>query len=573
MLSALAYLAGRSTRNRLSSQLRRLRSPRYLIAIILGLLYLYAIVEQQRAARGTESGPTAWVELAAALGALGAVIWAWLIGSERRALAFSPADVTFLFAGPVTRRSLVAYKLLRSQLAVLVSVVLWTVLLSHERFGASLWLRALSLWVLITTLSLHRLGASFVRSAFREYGTTALWRRIVPATAAIAGIGIVGWSLWRAAPDLTAAARAGGIDAIFGVLTAVTNQPPLGWVLVPFRIIVRPLTAPTPAAWVHAIGPAVAMLVAHAIWVIRSDTAFEEVAAEYSLARLRRQSPEERARSVMARSRRRALPNPLRLRPVGWPAGAIVWKNVVSVVRVRPLRGLVITGLAAAVGTVLLSFGGSTPIAEIIGSLALIWTVVMFLVGPQWIRNDFRDDLPSFDLLRSYPVRSESLVAAEVAGSTLVLTVVQLALLGLAYLAFLGSPNAPLTLAERTLALAAALVYLPPINYASMLIQNAGSILFPSWVRAGPERAGGVEALGQNMLLIVAHAGALALVLAGPAIAATGVYYLLRPVLGGWAELGRAATGVSLLVIEMSLLVRWLGGVLDRTDPTFGTAG
>jgi hypothetical protein len=573
MLSALTYLALRSTWNRLSYQLRRLRSPRYLIAIILGLLYLYAIVEQQHAARGDESNPVAWVELAAALGALGVVIWAWLIGSERRALSFSPADVTFLFAGPVTRRNLIAYKLLRSQLTVLFTVVLWTVLLSRERFGASPWLRSLSLWVLLTTLSLHRLGASFVRSAFKEYGSMSLRRRVLPSLAAIVGIGIVAASLWRAAPDLTAAARNGGIEAIFGVLTAVAIQPPMAWVLVPFRIIVRPLTAPTPAAWLHTIGPAIAVLVAHAIWVIRSDAAFEEVAAEHSMARLRRRSPEQRARSARARSRRRALPKALRLQPVGWPAGGIVWKNIVSVVRARPIRALVITGLAAALGTALLSLGGSTPIAEIIGSLALIWTVVMFLVGPQWVRNDFRDDLPSFDLLRSYPVRSDSLVAAEVAGSTLVLTVVQLALLGFAYLAFLGSPGAPLTLTERTLALVAALVYLPPINYASMLIQNAGSILFPAWVRGGPERAGGVEALGQNMLLIVAHVGALAVVLAGPALAATAVYYLLRPVLGGWAELGRAVTGVSLLVVEASFIVRWLGGVLDRTDSAFGTGG
>ncbi len=572
MLPALAYLAVRSAWNRISYQLRRLRSPRYLLAILLGLLYLYAIVEQQHTARGDSTNPVDWIELAAALGALAAVIWAWLIGSERRALAFSPADVTFLFAGPVTRRSLVAYKLLRSQLAVLFSVVLWTVLLSRERFGASPWLRALSLWVLLTTLSLHRLGASFVRSGFREYGSTSVRRRIFPALAAIAGIGIVAWSLWRAAPALTTAARGGGIEAIFGVMTAVALQPPLAWLLVPFRILVRPLTAPTPAAWLHAIGPAVGLLLAHAIWVVRSDSAFEEVAAEHSLARLRRQSPEERARHARTRSRRRALPTVLRLQPVGWPAGAIVWKNVVSVVRVRPLRGLAITGVAAGLGAALLSLGGGAPIAEIIGSLALIWTLVMFLVGPQWVRNDFRDDLPSFDLLRSYPVRSESLVAAEVTGSTLVLTAVQLALLGLAYLAFLGNPDTPLTLMERTLGLVAAVVYLPPINYASMLIQNAGSILFPAWVRTGPERPGGVEALGQNMLLIAVHAGALALVLAGPAIAATGVYYLLRPVLGGWAELGRAATGVSLLVMEASLLVRWLGGVLDRTDPT-GTSG
>jgi hypothetical protein len=52
--------------------------------------------------------------------------------------------------------------------------------------------------------------------------------------------------------------------------------------------------------------------------------------------------------------------------------------------------------------------------------------------GPQWIRNDLRGDLLKLDLLRSYPLRGASLVAAETASSALILTGLQLGLLVIA---------------------------------------------------------------------------------------------------------------------------------------------
>ena len=571
MIGALAYLAGRSARNRLARQLRRLRTPRYFIAIVLGLLYLWAIVEQQRAARsGADPSSAGWVELLAALGVAGAAAWAWVFGSERRVLAFSPADVTFLFAGPVTRRGLVSYKLVRAQLAVLFNVVVWTLLLSREAFGASAWLRAASLWVLLTTLSLHRLGASFVRSGLKQHGSTGLRRGVVPLLAAGSGIAVLGWALWSEASGLTAALRDGDAEAFLAVLTAVGLQPPLKWLVVPFQLMVRPLTAPTVDAWAHAIGPAMGILALHFLWVIRSDAAFEESAIEHTMARALREMPEKRTRKAPARVARRQV---LRLRPTGWPAGAILWKNLVSVGRVRPVRGLVITGLAAGAALALLSFGSGTSAAETIGSLALIWAVLMLFVGPQWIRNDLRADLPSFDLLRSYPVRGRSVIAAEVAGSALVLTAIQLGLLAIAYLAFMGNNRMLLTLEERSLVLLAAAVYLPPVNYLAMLIQNGGALLFPAWVRSGPERAGGVEELGQNMVLIVAHAGLLTMLIAVPMAAAGGIFFVLRPAIGGWAEIPGGAVAVSILVFEARVIVGWLGRVLEGTDPTAVAAG
>src|ERR1044072_1615638 len=106
MNGASAYLVLRSLRNRLLRQVARLRSPRYLVALVLGLAYLALIVGQQHASPAPPSPSTSrWAELMLAVGVMLAVAWAGVIGSERRALAFSPAEVTFLFAGPVPRRA------------------------------------------------------------------------------------------------------------------------------------------------------------------------------------------------------------------------------------------------------------------------------------------------------------------------------------------------------------------------------------------------------------------------------------------------------------------------------------
>ena len=109
MNGAYAYLVTRSLRNRLTRQVARLRSPRYLLALLLGLTYLSLIVGQQHSSPTPPSSETSrWAELLLSVGVMLAVAWAWVIGSERRALAFSPAEVTFLFAGPVPRRELSA---------------------------------------------------------------------------------------------------------------------------------------------------------------------------------------------------------------------------------------------------------------------------------------------------------------------------------------------------------------------------------------------------------------------------------------------------------------------------------
>jgi ABC-2 type transport system permease protein len=193
------------------------------------------------------------------------------------------------------------------------------------------------------------------------------------------------------------------------------------------------------------------------------------------------------------------------------------------------------------------------------------------VIGPQWVRNDLRGDLLKLDLLRSYPLKGWSVVIAEAAASTLMLTVIQLSLLLIAYLAFLGNQTMVPELEERTLLLVGALVYLPAINLVGMLIQNAAALLYPAWVRLGAGRPGGVEMLGQNLLMMIAFVAVLALALIIPTALAGGLFLLLRGIAGNGAAIPATVLFLGSVAFEAALMVDWLGGVFERTDPA--TAG
>jgi ABC-2 type transport system permease protein len=556
-----------SLRNRIMRQLRQLRSPRYLAALVLGATYLYAVAMQQRPVSApVNPANVRWLELLGALAVLGAVAWGWIFGVERRVLAFTPAEVTFLFSAPVSRRELIQYKLLRNQLLILFNALLWTLILSHERFGASPWLRAISIWVLLTTLSFHRLGASFVRTSLLEHGRSGLRHRVVSIALLVAVLtGLIG-SVAAAMPQLSRA-WGEGVGSFLVALGEAAEHPVPATLLYPFALMVRPLGAHTAVEWLRAISPAVAILLLHYIWVIRSDTAFEEAAAEASLRRARAREARGPERRRVPRAVSHPLPSWLRLAPVGWPGSAILWKNLVAVARTRRVRNVGLALASAGVIAAVLSFAERGTIAEIAGWLAATWAGIMLLVGPQWVRNDLRGDLLRIDLLRSYPLPGSAVVTSEAAGSALVLTLLQLGLLMVAYLAFLGNEGMTPGLGERSILLGASLIYLPAVNFVGMLIQNGGAILFPAWVHLGGGRPGGVEVLGQNMLMIMAFVAVLALTLAIPAAIGGGAFLLLRPALGWWSAAPATALLLGALAVEAAWIVDWLGKVFERTDP------
>jgi hypothetical protein len=195
------------------------------------------------------------------------------------------------------------------------------------------------------------------------------------------------------------------------------------------------------------------------------------------------------------------------------------------------------------------------------------WGLMLVLMGPLWLRNDLRGDLPRLELLRTYPLPPARVVAAEIASSALVLTLLELALGVAVFVALLRAPGVTLPLPDRVaIALSAALA-LPAVNLVSASIHNASALLLPGWLPLGGDRKPGFEAMGQMYLTLIASVFVLVLLLALPVLVGAIAAFALGGAYGAWRTLPAVVVGSIVVAGELALILRWLGGVYARTEP------
>ncbi len=185
MLSALIYLQAATTRNRLAVRLRRLRQPRYFLGAVVGGLYLASVFSRGFTGYGNRGSdgsipmfpPEVW-ELLAGLALFVYFLLTWLVPHERAALVFTEAEIAFLFPAPVRRSTLVQYKLIKSQLGILFTVLFLTLVSPRPGGIEAAAMRAVGWWILLSTIQLHTLGSSFARTILLERGVSNGRRRL-----------------------------------------------------------------------------------------------------------------------------------------------------------------------------------------------------------------------------------------------------------------------------------------------------------------------------------------------------------------------------------------------------------
>ena len=534
MNDALRYLAQRSLRNAAVVLLRRLREPRYFITGAAGVAWLAFLGRAGVPRAGTTHAEAALP--AAALGVLVFVVWGWLFGTGARALAFSPAEATWLLPAPLPRSGIVNLKLLRVQGLVLLNSVLWVLLLPSADAGATL-RRMAGIWCLLSTLALHRIGAGLTRSG----AAGSRWLRL--AGAAIAG-SLVGLAL------LTAS---GMVASPVGTVSWL--ESPLAQLLLwPFALPVRPAIAIDAPDWWGSLLTAVSLLGLHVAWVHAAERAHADESTMQALAHL-----DGAPGSAPTALRVGAAPI-VPLSASGPVAFALVWKNVASVARRRGLALAVLLWLVlclAVEGLVRMDRDA----AAYVGAFAGTWVGFVLLTGPQFIRNDLRNDLPHLATLRALPLHGRTLMAAELASSAGTLALLTAALTVVAWLGLRSSGEVPAWAVTPT-ALFAVLLALPGFALIVMLVQNAGAVLFPEWTLL-TGRSGGAAALGTNLL------GVLATLLVGSILLLPALVLLpevLEPT--GRVMLGTGLMISTVAIVESWLVVTWLGRRLERLEPT-----
>ena len=570
VFGVFAYLTATSIRNRFATMVKQIRNPRYAMALLFGGVYIwYFLFNRTQMPQGRDGGLFAsiGVELLASLGLFVLFMRWWLFGSDRSALAFTPAEVQFFFPAPVTRRALIQFKLLRGQLAIIFNAILWVLIFGRGGTDLPPVLRAISIWALFTIFMLHRLGATIVRAAATQQGTAGAKRNVIALAifgAAAAGLiysGVQAYPVLRDASGLGEVARA---------VTAVLQEPVPTALLAPFRLLLAPTFATTAGEWIRDFLPVVVIAGLHYLWVIRTELAFEDAAVEASAQRARRIEAMRARRAGGSKPLRAGNRSWIPLAPSGHPAVAILWKNVLALTRSSGQTAMVVTfALMFGVFAAVLSSGTETGFATFVGFIALGLAAFSVLIGARFVRLDLRQDLVHLRLLRTYPVEGAALVAAEVAGSTVLLTLGQMALLTLGHVMLLSHPNPELDVGSRWLLLAVSPIALLILNATSVTIQNGAALLFPAWVKIGTAKSGGVEVLGQSILTTLASLIALMLALLPAGIAAVAAFAGVQFIFQGSitvAAIVATVVGLATLAFEVGMAMTLLGEVFERGE-------
>jgi ABC-2 type transport system permease protein len=574
MISALLYLQYYSIRNRTVMRIKRLKQPKYLVGGIVGGLYFYWYFFRTlfgAPTRGRAGTLLASPENLALYESIGALVlltiltFAWVIPRQRAALAFTEAEVAFLFPAPISRRGLIHFKLLRSQIAILFTVLLLT--LVTNRFGGQVWIHAAGWWLILSTVSLHMLGSSFARTMLMDRGITHWLRRLVILGVLLGSAGaVIIWS--RQTMPAFDLSRFEDMQAVQDYAQKVLTAGPLPYLLYPMRLVVRPYLAPNPLAFLYALGPAVLLLLLHYVWVVRSNVAFEEASVEASRKLADKVAAVRAGNWQAAQNQPKRRRPPFKLWPTGLPAVALLWKNLISAGQAFTLRvwlSLAVFAVFASVGFGHAAGGsGLRPMLGMIAAMLMFWSLV---IGPQLLRQDFRQDLPLADILKTYPLRGWQLAFGELLAPAAVLTCVQWVLLILV-LGLFAQPavNRLGWACWLGLGFGAALI-IPMLNLITLQIPNAATLLFPAWFQATRGGGQGVEVMGQRLIFMIGQL-VVFMVAMVPAVALfAGIFFLVKWLVGLAAAIPLASMAATIvLAAEAAVGVALLGWLFERFD-------
>jgi ABC-2 type transport system permease protein len=572
MIDAFVFLITRSFKNRMKARLQRLKQPKYLIGAVLGVVYLSSYFIQFIFYRGKRGASQFTVDdsILPVLGVIALFLFtvsAWIFPHARAALAFTEAEVAFLFPAPVSRRMLIHYKLLRSQFAIFFTVLLLTLFTGRLLVDSQAWMRVFGWWVILSTLGLHFLGASFARTLLLERGISN-WSRRLAVLAVLAAL-LTATILWaRSHLTLPAFEKVTDWKAWLDYGRELLATPPLSYVMYPFRLVLAPFLASTPLEFFKAMPAALGLMALHYFWVIRSNVAFEEASLDLSRRIAERVAAAQQGRALNgkpAKSQR----TPFRLAPVGFAPVAFLWKNLIQVQAALRARTLLIILIPLGVMGMIMAQSSSrsetlTGVASILLMMFFIWSL---LLGPQLVRCDFRQDLNSMDVLKLFPLRGWQIVTGEILAPVVILTIVQwLLLIGILVMTLMT--EAPVGLIQLPLSwLMAAALIAPFWNGLSLLIPNATVLLFPGWFQARTDAPQGIEVTGQRLLLFLGQ-----IVLISVTVVPAGLVFALgfAPVFMAGAKnlapLVGAAGAAVMFAAEIAGGVWLVGKLFDRFD-------
>jgi ABC-2 type transport system permease protein len=548
MFGAFLYLRATSLRNQVVHRLGRLRQPKYLFGALFAVAYFYFFVIRHVNRFGAASDLSPGGAQSAGMLAAGficvflcvvgilRVAYAWIVPPEKAGLVFTEAEIAFLFPAPVTRRALIHFRLLSTQLAILFSAALITIVFNRSGYlGGHRVLHAIGWWIILSTIDLHVNGTNLMLSSLRERSAHfLLWRM-----AAVAAIVLYVAAVYLSASGLVDSLLdgPGGLSAGADRLAQrLHGSGPFYWLTLPFRIVLGPYLATGYREFAMAAPPALAVVALHYFWVSRSEARFEEGSIAIAEKRAAMRAAVQRGESPrIGNYKPKALPGPFPLPPRGLPEAAFLWKNLLSLrsaVFGRRTLGIVLAVAAWVYFAMkpLMRARSASGQGDALGLAVLMCCGIAagytLILGPQIARQDLRNDLPNADLLKTFPLEGWRLALGELLAPTAILTaIIWLTIIGAAAAVDPGGRLAWLTPVVRGTVVLCLGLAAPLLCMIQLIVPNLVMILMPAWYQSSRSRTGGIEMFGQRLMFGVVQL-LFAVLVAVPAAGAAVLVYI-----------------------------------------------
>ncbi len=464
---------------------------------------------------------------------LSACLLAVVTSGGEKAIAFTPAEVDFLFPGPFTRRQLLAYKLGKTLAGVVFSsLMLSAVLLRHAASWPHAWV---ALLLAMLFLQLFSMAVTLLAQSAGERAYTR-GRKVVLALVVVA-IAVAVYPYLK-----------GGGRATFMEIARALRSSRVGAVLLaPLDVFGRLFVA---GEWwpdgLKNAGLALGIDLALMAVVFVLDADYLEAAATKSqalharLARVRKSG--FAAIGGTGGKARGSVPMP----PPWRGAGPVAWRQATTAIRNARALLFVLLIIAIGAGPVLRSAGDEHELAMPVINL-LVW---MTVIVASWFRFDFRGDLDQMDYLKSLPVSALALSAGQLVTPVLMMTACHWLIVGGVMIAARR--------ADETLIAAAVLSV--PLNLLLFSVENVIFLLMPSRTVAGP-----ADLLGRNMLMLFAKMLILAIFGGIAGLAGYAVYAYSRSAPGA---IGTAALLLTAFALATLPLVAWAFNRFDVAGDT-----
>ena len=524
VLGAYGFYLKTAGRNRLRKLASRLRQPRYLIGFLLGVAYLYYFVVRPFSGSGSDlvgSATGAWARVVLTSFYALNVALAWVFGSIGRGLPFREAEVEILFPAPLRRVHLLLFKFMQGQLPLVLTGLVFAVLLGRALPDRSFGMIALSIWLVGNLTSVHGIAVTLLLKSIAARGGVFKMLAFLP------GLLLLGLLVYGVSSGLQEIEGLGSKEDLLRLL----DTSFLHTLLVPLRFMVDFVLVAQGTAFFLKAGIMAGAAAVMAGLVVAADHRFEDQAIKTArtIGRVKREGfagLSDPSKQVL-KGESRGFP---RLAPLGPVWRALVWKNVLSIGRLRRQTArliLILVPLAMMFFFALRDSSDESKAAIVVPMILFVISVYGSLLGPALLRVDLRLDIPHFDVLKALPIRGRDLLLGEVLGPVIVIFALQSLLIAIGVLLLPESLADWIDWRSRLLMIVTALPALFALDFTLFALENLLALYLPSFVRFGRGMRGGFDQFGQNLLGAIVRGLVLVLLLLPAAIIGGGIALLM----------------------------------------------